>query len=178
MHRLRGTLGLLMGASPTGAGRLFGPGEVRLALLSLLSDAPAHGYVLMKALEARCGGAYRASAGTIYPTLQRLQDDGLMRATASEAKSTYALTPQGRREVKRHARDIAQVWRRAEMRSEWAVLYDPDAAEILGPAMRLAKVALKAVAKSRGDPDVVDAIREVLDDARHGIERIKRRSKS
>src|ERR1700733_6158715 len=49
--------------------RFFGPGEVRLAILSLLTDGPRHGYELMKMLAQRSGGIYRASAGTVYPTL-------------------------------------------------------------------------------------------------------------
>ena len=54
----------------------FRGGEVRLALLSLLDQAPGHGYDLMKRLEERSGGMYQASAGTVYPVLQRLEDEG------------------------------------------------------------------------------------------------------
>jgi len=64
------------GGGPWGWGRFFGAGEVRLALLSLLENEPKHGYQLMKDLEDRSGGLYRASAGTIYPTLQLLEDEG------------------------------------------------------------------------------------------------------
>jgi DNA-binding PadR family transcriptional regulator len=62
----------------SGPGRFFGPGEVRLALLSLVAEAPSHGYELMKKLEERSAGVYRASAGTVYPTLQQLEDEGLI----------------------------------------------------------------------------------------------------
>ena len=51
---------------------------MRLAILSLLADGPRHGYELMKLLQERSGGVYRASAGTIYPTLQQLEDEGLV----------------------------------------------------------------------------------------------------
>ena len=60
-----------------GAARFFGPGEVRLALLSLLSERGRHGYDLMKRLEERSAGTYRASPGTVYPALQQLEDQGL-----------------------------------------------------------------------------------------------------
>ena len=56
-------------------GRFFETGEVRLAMLSLLSEGAKHGYQLMKELEERSGGTYKASAGTIYPTLQQMEDD-------------------------------------------------------------------------------------------------------
>ena len=72
-HRVGG--GRHTGGGPWMWGRFFGAGEVRLALLSLLEQEPKHGYQLMKELEERSGGLYRASAGTIYPTLQLLEED-------------------------------------------------------------------------------------------------------
>jgi DNA-binding PadR family transcriptional regulator len=169
MHRLRRHLEMF------GGGRFFGPGEVRWALLSLLKDGPAHGYELMVRLEERTNGTYKASAGTIYPTLQQLEDEGLVKVSAAGGKKTYALTGDGEREVARNAQGVDEVWRRAEARSEWGVMADPDAAEILGPALRLAKSALKAVVKSRGDPAVVDHVRAILEDAREQIEHARRR---
>src|ERR1700688_4204820 len=69
------------GAFPWGRGgrwgRFFGPGEIRLALLSMLEAGPKHGYELMKELEAKSGGIYKASAGAIYPALQQLEDEEL-----------------------------------------------------------------------------------------------------
>lgn len=165
-----------LAGSPFGpGGRFFGPGEVRWALLALLSEAAAHGYELMQRLEQKCQGAYQASAGTIYPTLQQLEDEGLVKVSATGGKKTYELTAEGKKDVARHGAEISELWRRAEARSEWGVLNDPDAAEILGPALRLAKAALKAVVKSRGDAAVVDAVREVLEDARDRIEHVQRR---
>ena len=82
------------------SGRFFGPGEVRLALLSLLTEAPVHGYELMKRLEERSGGVYRASAGTVYPTLQQLEDEGLINSESHEGKKVYRLTDEGERETR------------------------------------------------------------------------------
>src|SRR5579863_1218930 len=59
-------------------GRFFGPGEIRLALLSLLESDSKHGYELMKELETKSGGIYKASAGAIYPALQQLEDEGMV----------------------------------------------------------------------------------------------------
>src|SRR5258706_15524207 len=106
MHRLRRRLMIHLAGSPFGpGGRFFGPGEVRLALLSLLADSAAHGYELMTRLEVRCRGAYRASAGTIYPTLQQLEDESLVKPSSSDGKKTYELTADGRREVERRKDD-------------------------------------------------------------------------
>jgi DNA-binding PadR family transcriptional regulator len=178
VHRLRQRLMAKLAPPTVGGGRFFGLGEIRLAVLSLLGDAPAHGYELMKLLTARCGGSYRPSAGVMYPTLQLLADEGLVEVdTSSPSKRVFSLTAEGRAEAREHAAEIEAIWRRAESWSEWDVLDHPQAAEVLGPAMRLAKAAAKAVVKSLGDPEVIEAIREIFDDARTRIERLHRKAR-
>lgn len=177
MHRLRQKLGRhALGAFGRGA-KVFGHGDVRLALLSLLAEGQAHGYELMTKLEQRCGAGYKASAGTIYPTLQQLDDEGLVRVEAENGKKTYAITEDGRAVVRERADQIEEIWRRASSSRDWDVLHDPDAAEIIGPALRLAKTALKAVVKSHGDPVVIDEIREILEEARSRVDRLHRRGR-
>ena len=78
---------------------VFAHGHLRLYLLSLLADAPMHGYELIQALEERFGGTYVPSAGTIYPRLAKLEDDGLVAKTADGRKSVYAITDAGRAEL-------------------------------------------------------------------------------
>lgn len=151
-----------------GRARFFGPGEVRLALLSLLSERPMHGYELMRELEGRSGGVYRASAGTIYPTLQQLEDEGLVRSESIEGKRVYRVTDAGRAEVEREAEAVAEIWRRADDWGDWSDLFDPGATELVRPAMELFKAALRSLARS-DDPTRVDAIRSILREARQRI---------
>jgi DNA-binding PadR family transcriptional regulator len=146
----------------SGQGRFFGPGEVRLALLSLLGDAPTHGYELMKRLEERSGGIYRASAGTIYPTLQQLEDEGLVASETQEGKKIYRLTDSGRRELERNGEAIREIWRRARRWQDWRSAFDPDAAEIRGPAERLVKEAFRAVAGEFATHERFERVREIL----------------
>ncbi len=68
-------------------GRFFGPGEIRLALLSMLESGSKHGYELMKELETKSGGIYKASAGAIYPALQQLEDEGLVTSDTAAGKA-------------------------------------------------------------------------------------------
>jgi DNA-binding PadR family transcriptional regulator len=143
-------------------GRFFGPGEVRLALLSLLGDAPMHGYELMKRLEERSGGVYRASAGTIYPTLQQLEDEGLVLSDLQEGKKVYRLTEAGRTELAAREEAVARIWRRARRWEDWRGTFDPDAGEIRGPAERLVKAAFRAVAGERASQRQLDRVREIL----------------
>ena len=93
--------------------RFFGPGEVRLALLSLIADGPKHGYELMRQLEERSGGIYSASAGTVYPTLQQLEDEGLISSDSKEGKRVYAITDAGAAELKREDETVRRIWWRA-----------------------------------------------------------------
>ena len=151
-------------------GRFFGPGELRLALLSLLEEGPRHGYELMKQLEERSGGMYRASAGSVYPTLQQLEDEGLARSEPESGKRVYRLTPEGVALVGEEAAAIARIWRRAEEWGDWSGAGGPETWEIARPAMALAKSALRAVARAEGDAEVVDEIRRILDRARRAVE--------
>lgn len=75
--------------------QMFEAGELRLVILRLLKEQPRHGYDVMKALEERMAGCYTPSAGTVYPTLQLLEDQGLVRSVETDGKKVYHITPAG-----------------------------------------------------------------------------------
>jgi DNA-binding PadR family transcriptional regulator len=158
--------------------RFFGPGELRLALLSLLGDGPQHGYELMRQLEERSGGLYRASAGSVYPTLQQLEDEGLARSEAVDGKRVYRLTPDGEREVREEADAIARIWRRAERQAEWSGLSNPDVWELARPVRRLARAELRAMARADGESERIDEVRRVLERARRELEALDERGRA
>ena len=72
-------------------------GDVRSAILALLDDRPMHGYEMIQELEERTGGRWTPSAGSIYPTLQLLEDEGLVTAEEVDGRKVYSLTDSGRR---------------------------------------------------------------------------------
>ena len=74
-------------------------GDVRPAILAVLEDEPMHGYQVIRVLEERSRGRWRPSAGSVYPTLQQLQDEGLVRSEEIEGRRTYSLTDEGRTHV-------------------------------------------------------------------------------
>lgn len=76
-------------------GRWFEPGEMRLVVLRLIREKPRHGYEIIKALEERMGGCYTPSAGSVYPTLQLLEDQGYVRIVEEGGKKIYHITPEG-----------------------------------------------------------------------------------
>lgn len=156
-------------------GRFFRAGEVRIALLGLLKDSPKHGYELMRELEERSGGAYQASAGTVYPTLQQLEDEGLARSESQDGRRVYRLTPEGERAVDEAADELQHIWRRAEEWGDWGFVGDPDAAEVVRPAMRLAREVYRVAQRSYGDPEVIDRVRDILQRAREDIRDLSQR---
>ncbi|WP_157000713.1 PadR family transcriptional regulator [Agromyces laixinhei] len=78
---------------------VFAHGSLRLYLLSLLDEQPRHGYELIQALSDRFGGTYSPSAGTIYPRLSKLEEEGLVSKTADGRKTVYEITDAGRAEL-------------------------------------------------------------------------------
>ncbi|WBU37403.1 PadR family transcriptional regulator [Homoserinibacter sp. YIM 151385] len=85
---------------------VFAHGHLRLYLLSLLAERSMHGYELIQALSDRFGGTYVPSAGTIYPRLAKLQDEGLVEKTVDGRKSVYEITPTGRAELQSREHEL------------------------------------------------------------------------
>ena len=85
--------------------QFFESGEVKYVILRLIREKPRHGYEIIKALEQETGGWYTASAGTVYPTLQLLEDQGHVRIVETEGKKVYHITPEGEAFLAEH-RDV------------------------------------------------------------------------
>ncbi|HXH34825.1 MAG TPA: PadR family transcriptional regulator [Plantibacter sp.] len=85
---------------------VFAHGSLRLYLLSLLDESPKHGYELIQALTDRSGGTYSPSAGTIYPRLAKLEEEGLVTKTSDGRKTVYEITEAGRAELAARADEL------------------------------------------------------------------------
>ena len=144
-------------------GRFFESGEVRLAILSLLSEGPKHGYQLMKEMEERSGGMYKASAGTIYPTLQQLEDEDLIEVERENGKKIFRLTAAGRGELAQDPETVKRIWERAGQWDDWGQHMGPHAGGVIGPAMQVVRSALRAARCSAGRPEREEKIRRILD---------------
>ncbi|ALJ22132.1 PadR family transcriptional regulator [Microbacterium sp. No. 7] len=88
---------------------VFSHGDLRLYLLNLLDEAPRHGYDLIQALTDRTGGTYTPSAGTIYPRLAKLEEEGLVSKTVEGRKTIYEITDAGRAEVAARAHELVGI---------------------------------------------------------------------
>jgi len=85
---------------------VFSHGDLRLYLLALLAESPQHGYGVIQALTDRTGGTYTPSAGTIYPRLAKLEEEGLVSKTADGRTTIYAITDAGRAELASREGDL------------------------------------------------------------------------
>ncbi len=107
-----------------GAGPAFGPpwmrgargpkvrrGDVRAAILGVLAEQPMNGYQIIQQIAERTSGAWKPSPGSIYPTLQQLEDEGLVAAEESGGRRSFALSDEGRSYVAEHADEIAAPWK-------------------------------------------------------------------
>ena len=88
-------------------------GDVRTALLALLAEEPRNGYQLMQEIERRSDGMWRPSPGSVYPALQQLEDEGLVRAEDLDGRRVFALTDTGREHVAAQGDALKEPWRAA-----------------------------------------------------------------
>lgn len=151
---------------------VFAHGALRLYLLALLESGPKHGYELIKALSERFGGTYSPSAGTIYPRLGKLEEEGLV-ATQSEGRRTnYRITAAGLAELNSRRDELAGVEKdisasvrrladdlRADIRSNMRGLR-ADLAASAEAARSAAMPAASRASGSRPSPDAQVMLRE------------------
>ncbi|MDQ2845628.1 MAG: PadR family transcriptional regulator [Actinomycetota bacterium] len=85
-------------------------GDVRSAVLALLAEEPMHGYQIIQEIGRRSGGSWKPSPGSVYPTLQQLEDEGLVRAEEQDGKRVFRLTDEGRGIATEKAEEFASLW--------------------------------------------------------------------
>ena len=141
-------------------------GDVRAAILDLLGEGqPWNGYQIIQEIAARTDGVWRPSAGSVYPALQQLEDEGLIAAQAGDdRRRSFTLTDQGRAHVEAHAE---------ELRASWAaVTASVDDSEV--QLRELVHQVIMAVAQvgQAGSAAQLDQAAKVLGDTRRALYRI------
>jgi DNA-binding PadR family transcriptional regulator len=134
-------------------------GNVRAAILALLSERPMHGYEMIQELDSRTGGVWRPSPGSIYPTLQLLEDEGLISSEAVDGRKRFTLTEAGQTEATAAAADAP--WREL---SEETVANGKDTREAVFGIMN----ALRQIGLS-GDRDDWQRAVEVLNETKRKL---------
>lgn len=144
---------------PSGSGRMA-RGDVRAAVIALLAEEPMHGYQIINEIAERSGGAWKPSAGSVYPTLQLLADEGLITAEEQNGRKTYSLTGTGREEA-----EIA-----AEKPAPWEAFASRDGGHLTAlPKAGVDLAGAAAQVARTGSPEQVQQAVVVLDEARRKL---------
>ena len=152
--------GFGMGGGPFFPGRpKVSRGDVRTAILHLLAEEPMHGYQIMSELNERTDGVWQPSPGSIYPTLNQLEDEGLVVAEQKGGKKVFALTDEGKAQVE--SDDSEAPWERMSSPYTKGLMALREAAFQTG-------AAVMQVARA-GSEDQVEKTQQVLDDAKRRI---------
>jgi DNA-binding PadR family transcriptional regulator len=142
--------------------RWFEAGDMKYVILKLLRDKPRHGYEVMKQLEDRFEG-YSPSPGTVYPTLQWLEDEGLVAAQDVAGKKVYGITDAGRAFLDEHRDVVEDIFERVRDAVDQAL--GGAMGEVNDAVGRLMKTAYRTAWRSRDDAvrrKVADALRRAV----------------
>ncbi len=158
------------GRGPRGRRRrqVFESGDVKFVILRLLKEKPRHGYEVIKALEEKTGGWYTPSAGTVYPTLQLLEDQGLVRIVEEDGKKVYHITPEGERFLDEHRDVLDEIFDR--VKDVMHGMAGGAMGELNQAFARLSRLAYGRSLRAGGDGERTRRIAEILRKAAGEIE--------
>jgi DNA-binding PadR family transcriptional regulator len=155
-------------SGPRGRQQWFESGDMKYVILKLLRDKPMHGYEVMKALEEETSGCYKPSPGTVYPTLQWLEDEGLVKADDVAGKKVYAITDQGRAFLDQHKSTVEDIFGRvADTIDQWMREPMPEVNRAVG---RVVAQTYRTAWKVSGAADKAKEITAILDRATKELE--------
>jgi DNA-binding PadR family transcriptional regulator len=149
--------------------RPFGRGDLKYVILELLKDQPRHGYDIIRALEERMRGYYRPSPGSVYPTLQMLEDLGYVSSTQQEGKKVYTITDEGRRYLTEQQSTIDDI--RSRISAGWDAAQRPEVSDLMHELQQLGRALFRH--GTRGalhDPERLKRLREIVARARAEVE--------
>lgn len=148
--------------------RWFGAGDMKYVILKLLADRPMHGYEVMRELDDQSRGCYKPSPGTVYPTLQWLEDEGLVESQEQDGKKVYSISDAGREFLEDNKSTVEEIFDRFEEMMDHIVSDPmPEVNKLVG---RMVKEVYKASWRLRGDDEkqrrVADILQRALDELR------------
>lgn len=150
-------------------GRMFEQGDLRYVILRLLEEKPRHGYEIIKAIEEKFGGAYAPSPGTVYPTLQLLEDQGFARVTPEDGgKKIYAITDAGRAHLHENKDAVDTIFERVARVVEH--LFDEPMGAVHGAMKRVARATYSRATQATQQPAELQRIVAILERAAREIE--------
>jgi DNA-binding PadR family transcriptional regulator len=140
--------------------RFFGRGDLKYVILELLKEQPRHGYDIIRALEDRMRGRYRPSPGSVYPTLQMLEDLGYVSSSQQEGKKVYTITDEGLRYLNEQQSTIDDI--RSRITAGWDAAQRPEVSDLMHEVQQLARALLRLGTRSLQDPERLKRLRETV----------------
>lgn len=150
-----------------GSGRRMARGDVRAVVIALLAGQPMYGYQIISEIGQRTDGVWKPSAGSVYPTLQQLADEGLVIVEESDGRKTYTLTDAGREEAEQAADQAA------DKPDPWELPGSRGGLRETGlPQSGISLAQATAQVARTGTADQIAEVVTVLDEARHNLHAI------
>src|SRR5579859_8288206 len=168
-RRWRGFGGFDDNQGPGPGERFFGRGDLKYVILDLLKDQPRHGYDIIRALEDRMRGHYRPSPGSVYPTLQMLEDLGYVTSNQQDGKKVYSITDEGRRYLTDQQSTVDDI--RSRITAGWDAASRPEVADLMHELQMLGRALFRH--GTRGalhDPERLKKLRDILAKARADVD--------
>jgi DNA-binding PadR family transcriptional regulator len=164
-----------MGPGVFGFGRPLGPkrrfvrrGELKYVLLEVLADEPMHGYEIIRRLEEESSGLYSPSPGSVYPTLQMLEDQGYVLSEELDGKRVYRITDEGRAFREKHTARTDDIFSRFVSLGERFA--GQEMREVTKSFIHLAQLSLDRAVGANGDAERLERLKTILDRTAEEIE--------
>ena len=148
--------------------RLFEKGDLKYVILNLLKDKPSHGYEIIRAMEELFHGFYTPSAGSVYPTLQMLEDMGYVTAAERDGKKVYTITDEGKKFLKEQQEVIDKI--KCQMKDWWGPHNIEDFHDTIYELRKLGRLVSRRAHNM--EPEKWSSIKEVISKACSDIEEI------
>jgi len=143
--------------------KIFERGDLKFVILRLISKCPMHGYEVMKALEKESKGYYRPSPGSVYPTLQMLEDEGYVTVEEQEGKKIYTITDEGTAYLGENEDFVDDVFERVEHFTDR--FFGGDMRALSRSFSKLAQLTFDQAFQWGAEPEDLARMNEILEKA-------------
>ena len=156
--------------------KMFERGDLKFVILRLLSERPMHGYEVMKALEEESGGYYKPSPGSVYPTLQMLEDAGYLQCEEKDGKKIYSVTDAGREYLEENEDVVDDVFERVEQFTDR--YFGREMRSIKKSFSRMAQLTFDEAFRWGAEREDLKAISEILENAADDLADVRKKARA
>jgi len=152
--------------------RIFERGDLKFVILRLVSEKPMHGYEVMQALEEEACGVYKPSPGSVYPTLQMLEDEGMVRSKEEDGKKVYEITDEGREYLDQNGDVVDEIFERIGSFADR--FWGKDTRDLSAAFSRMAQSTFEGAFTWDLGSETLQEMADVIDRARKELDEIRR----